>query len=214
MKTVTFQTVMNLAAEYAQRTRDKLPAKEQVMLHGFIAADFDTLFNSQPWAFLIPDFAELPVVNSKLVLDEDTYGDILAVTTRNPHQHRGNCGSHLEYSEGNDGADNRVLWLESNLTSVWVEYMQPYPGTAWPALDELTLAAFLAATCPREWTQILARQAAASLLQADSNPSDAGVQLGLAQRDLEAAIVRFCPTPSWRGFRVSARRRAGRLIYR
>lgn len=198
MKTCTFQDILNQAAEYAQRTRDKILAREQTMLQGFLATEFEQLFNSQPWSFLIPEFVEVTnIVNNQTSLNEGTateFGDILAVLSANPHLT--DYWRHIKYSLG----DN-VIYFREPVTTVYIEAMLPYPGTTFQDLAEMTLANFLAATCPRQWRQYLARKAAAELLNQDGNPADAGVQMGLAERAIAAQIQRFTAVPPWRGFR-------------
>lgn len=212
MKTTTFGDILNQAAEFAQRTRGKLPAVEQVMLQGYLATDFETLFNSQAWPELVPDFYQPAVANRQFSKNGGSdgagdnppeLGDILAVLTANPHTTPG--WHHVDFTEG----DN-VVYLESNRTAVWVEYMLPYPGVTFPDLATLSLADFLAAKCPRRFRQILARTAAAHLLNADNNPAGAGVQLGLAKAALELEIQRLPAIPKWRGFRAPARFRPER----
>ncbi|MDE2100127.1 MAG: hypothetical protein KGL39_22925 [Patescibacteria group bacterium] len=201
MKTCTFQEIVNLAMEYAMRTRDKLLSKEQLMLQGFLATEFEILFNGQPWEFLIPDFVQFNVANNQVALDEDLYGDVLAVTSLNPHV--SDYYWHIPYSFGTDANADRILWTGEPADTIWLEAMQPYPGTVWPDLAAMSLADFYAAKCPRVWKAVLARKAAAEMLAQDDNAAAAGVQLGLADRALAAVIQRFCPVPAWRGFRMS-----------
>lgn len=212
MKTCTFQEILNLAANYAARTTAKLPVAEQTLLQAYLATEFETLFTSQCWSFLIPDFVNVTgIVGQQVSLNEgdaNEFGDILAILDQNPHTT--DYWRHINYSVGDD-----VIWLDDPIESVWIEALKPYPGTDFPDLAAMTLANFLAATCPRAWKQILARKAAAELLTADSDPAGAGVQMGLAERALSSAVNRFCPTPAWRGFHASPvrRRRMGMPTY-
>lgn len=213
MNTCPFSEVLTAAVEFAQRTRDKVPAKELLMLQGFMAAEFETLFHSQCWAFLIPDFVNvMDIAGQQVSLNEGTdeeMGDILAITTQNPHV--SDFYRHIGWSEGNG-----VIWLDDPASSVWIEYQLPYPGKMFPDLAAMDAAAFGAALCPRPWKTILARRAAGELLFADDNAAAGGVQLGLAEKALVAAIQRFCPTPAWRGVRMSPprRQRMGQPTYR
>lgn len=204
MKACAFEEILNQAAEYAQRTRGKLPTVEQGMLHQFLATEFETLFTSQCWSFLIPDFQQVTgIVGQQVSLNEgnaNELGDILAILSQNPHTT--DYWRHIRYSLGNG-----VIWLDDPIETVWIEAMYPYPGTEYPDLAGMTLAEFKDAACPRAWRQYLARKAAAELLTADDNAAAAGVQMGLAERALAAAINRFCPTPAWRGFHQSPVRR-------
>jgi hypothetical protein len=55
MITVTYQDILNQAAEVAGRTRDKLPVKEALMCQGFIATALREVWNGQyQWPELIP----------------------------------------------------------------------------------------------------------------------------------------------------------------
>ena len=210
MKTTTFGDILNQAAELAQRTRDKLPVVEQTLLQGYLATDFETLFTSQCWPELIPDLYQPAMVNRQFSLNEGSedpaapeLGDILAVLTANPHTT--NRWHHVPFTVGNG-----VVYLERNFSAVWVEYMLPYPGVVFPELATLTLANFKTALCPRRFRNILARTAAAHLLNADNNTAAAGVQLGLAKTALELEINRLPAIPKWRGFRTASAGRARR----
>ena len=126
---------------------------------------------------------------------------MLAVLTHDPHVH--DRWEFVDWSEGQDGNGNGVILVDSHRTSLYVEYLLPYPGVTFPDLAGLTTANFLAATCPRRWRQVLAHQAAAHLLGSDNNAAAAGVQLGLAQSALVSQIQRLPAPPDWRGYRAT-----------
>lgn len=200
MKTVTFQEILNLAANYAARTTAKLPVAEQTLLQAYLAGEFEPLLRGEAWPFTIPAVFNVTAVDRQFSKNEGSadplapeMGDILAVMLRNPQTSRRGDPGHVAFSEGDD-----VVNVETDATSLWVEYQLPYPGVTFPALAPMTLANFLAATCPREWKQILARRAAAELLNADSDRAGMGVQYGLAEKALVSAINRLPPTPWWR----------------
>ena len=95
MKTTTFQDILNQAAEFAQRTRDKLPPQELVMLQGYLASQFETLYGAQAWPELVPPFWNATnIVNRTISKNEGStdpanpeLGDVLAVLTHDPHVH-------------------------------------------------------------------------------------------------------------------------------
>lgn len=203
MKTTTGQDILNQAAELAQRTRDKIPQSEQVMLQGFIATEFQSLLDSQSWPELIPAVFNVTAANRQFSKNEGSadpnnpeMGDILWLGERNPET----CGTSwsarpVAFSEG-DG----VVFVETNCTNLWVEYVLPYPGVLFPDLNPglMALATFLAQTLPRRFRNILAHKAAAHLLGSDGNAAAAGVQFGLAQAALAGEINRLPPLPWWR----------------
>lgn len=210
MKTTTFQDILNQAAEFAQRTRDQIPPQEYVSLQGMLATEFETLFTAQAWPELIPPFwNNANIVNQMFSKNEGSVdplnpelGEILAITTHDPHTcHHWEC---VDWSEGQDGNGNSVVYVDSCRTSLYVEYMIPYPGVTFPELATMNQATFLAALCPRRWRQTLAHKAAAHLLGSDGpgNASAMGAQLGLANSALVSQIQRLPAAPDWRGFRA------------
>ena len=210
MKTTTFQDIVTQATNNAMRTADKLPVAEQLLLQGYLATEFQMLFTSQGWPELIPAVVNVAAANRQFSKNEgaaNEIGDILAVLHRNPEA----CGrrdpGNVAFSEG-DG----VVFVDTNASSLWVEYLLPYPGVTWPDLAPgvMPYADFLAAVCPRRWRNILAHKAAGHLLNADNNAAAAGVHFGLAQAALNAEIQRLPPAPWWRSTARLARPRSGR----
>jgi hypothetical protein len=204
MKTTTFGDVLNQACELAMRTRDKLPPSEEISTQGFIATEFETLVNSQPWPELIPAVFNVAAANRQFSKNEGSVnplapemGDILWLGTMNPEASPGWCrhGCAVGFSEG-DG----VVFVESDCASLWVEFMLPYPGVLFPDLTpgQMTLVNFLAQKCPLRFRNILAHRAAGHLLGSDANTAGAGVQYGLAEKVLAAQINRLPPAPWWR----------------
>ena len=204
MKTTTFGDVLNQAFELAMRTRDKVPPQEQVSVQGFLATEFETLFDSQSWPELIPPvFNVAPVANRQFSKNEGSanpaapeMGDLLCVMHRNPEVCSRRDPCHVPFSEG----DNTV-YVETNCSSLWVEYMLPYPGVVFPDLapGQLAFATFLNQVLPRRFRNILAHKAAGHLLGSDGNAAGAGVQFGLANAALINQINRLPPAPWWRG---------------
>ena len=198
MKTTTFGDILYQAAELAQRTRDKLPGQEQISVQGFLATEFQLLFTSQAWPELIPAIVAVAPANRMFSKNEgaaNEMGDILGVMHRNPETGSRRDPGYVAFSEG----DNTV-YVDSNATSLWVEYLLPYPGVTFVDLQPGVLAwpAFLLAVCPRRWRNILAHRAAGHLLNSDGNAAGAGVQYGLAQAALVSEILRLPPLPWWR----------------
>ena len=205
MKTTTFQNVLNLAGSYAGRVPAKLPVSEQMLLQGYLAAEFRKLIGAQAWPELIPDFVNIQnVANNQFSKNEgqaNEMGDILAVLDANPHQT--DYWEALPYSEG----DN-VVYLDTPRTNVWVEYLLPYPGAVLADVSPaaMALAEFYAATLPQRFEDILAHRAAAYLLNADGQAAAADRQIQLANEALAREIQRLPPIPAWRGIRVDGGR--------
>ena len=202
MITTTFQDIMIAAAVNAKRSRgvnnDKLNKDEQALLQDALASEFEMLVSAQPWPELIPEFANVTAANRQFSKNEgaaNEMGDLLCVLTANPHTCR--HWRSVRFTQGSG-----VVYVETDHTSLWVEYMLPYPGPALPELGTMTLANFLAAVCPRKFRKILAHKGAARLLDADS-ASEAGAaakQDTLANMALAAEILRLPPIPAGRGF--------------
>jgi hypothetical protein len=210
MKTTTFQAVLNGAAEYTGRTSDKIPVKEQTMLQRYLAAEFRKLLRRRAWADCTA-FYNATAANRQFSKNEGSVdpakpelGDILCVMTADPRagrrRWRGHC---VDFTE-----ESGVVLVETDKTSLWVEYMLPYPGVVFPNLtpETMTLAAFYAATLPLEFEDALAHMAAARLLGADGNPAGAGVEMGLANAALVDEINAQPAEPWWRCQAVLAHR--------
>jgi len=205
MKTTTGWDILNTAAEKTPLTRDRIDVSTQVDLQGYIADEFGELFNSQYWPELIPPFLNLPnVANQTFSKNEGSVdpnkpemGDILTILTRDPRV----CDrwTNIDFEEGNG-----VVFVDTHLSNLYVEYMLPYPGVTFPDMDpdEMSLNAFYAQIFPRRFKHILAHRAAAQLLTASGDAQGAGVQMGLAEKKLATQINRLPPPPEWRRIRT------------
>lgn len=209
MKTVAIQDVLNTAAVFAQRSVRQLPSDEKALLQAFVATEFQNLITAQIWPELVPEFLNVIPANNQFSRNEgqpNEIGDILAILSQNPHLTE--YWRHIPFSVGDD-----VVYLEDPITSVWVEYLLPYPGVTFVDLAPLAYADFLAALVPRRFRNILAHKAAGHLLGTDNNQGAAGVQYGLADRALTTEVNRLAeiPVPKWRGFHapVVRKRRLG-----
>lgn len=192
MKTCTYSQILDRAAEYAGRTRDKVPLSEQVILRSTLADELSDVWTGQDWPEL-RDWFQATIVDGVFSKNEGSedpaapeMGDILGVYSADP---RVTTKFHaVEFEEG-DG-EVRIF---GNYASVFVEYQLPAPDLETVAdgdLDGFTL--------PERFRKILAWQGAAVLLTADGDAAGAGVRMGLADRALTKQVTRLPSNPPWR----------------
>lgn len=207
MKTVTYQEILNRAAESAGRVRSALPVAEALILRSVLAMELRSIWNRCDWNELIPDPVQVTVVNSSFSKNEavgDVIGDVLGVYTGNPRDYT-QQNFELDYDEGDDVVRLRPpeptapawpWWWQllngSMPSSVWVEYTLPCPD-----LNAVSDSALLAYELPEKFAPWLAARGAGHLLMADGATAMGGVQFGLAETYLQEAVARIT-RPEWR----------------
>lgn len=224
METTTGNDVLNAAAELATRTRDQVPGQEKTMLQFFIAKEFLTLWSQRAWPDLIPELLNVnaaPPANGggnqfakqQAGAEDGWLGEVLGVYQHNPQAVHRRHGHAVAFYEG-DG----VVWVETHRSSLWVEYLRPYPTPAgspaaqtFPDLTQMSLANFMNALIPLRWRNILACKAAALLVGADGNLPGAAFWNGQGEAELAKEIYRMgSKAPPWRrAIRLAFPRRGG-----
>lgn len=193
MKTCTYSQILDRAAEYAGRTRDKVPPSESVILLSVIADELAEVWRLQDWPEL-RDWATATVENqvfSKNEGEDGEMGDILGVYSADPRTTTKFTAIEFEEEDGQ-------VRIFGSYASVVVEYQLPAPD-----LEEVDDDLLDDYEVPARFRKILACKAAAILLTADGDASGAGVRLGLAESALTKAVMNLPANPPWRkGVRV------------
>lgn len=193
MRTVTFNAIIETAAELTGRTADNLPLEEAAMLRGFLHTDLLDLWTAAPWPELIPDIEEIAVADrqfSKREGEANEMGMIVGVWKNNPQLTTRT--RLLSFYEG----DNKVR-LDETITPVFVEYLLPFP-----ALIGLSAAQFDAYEVPERFLPLLSYRAAAVLLDADQQLDTSNRMEARATRARQSQLENLVIPPYREGFRV------------
>lgn len=190
MKTITYLTVLQRAAERAGKPREAIPTTDALMLRGYLTDALRHYWEAHPWCCLVPALAAVALTGRVFSKAEGTVnekGSILGVYSANPEtttRYRA-----LSFTE-RDGA----VWVDTSLASVYVEWQLPVTD-----LDAITVEATLnAQLLPAVLAPMLIHYAAGHLKRADLQ-YDAGNELiEYAETLLKQAIQREPPPPPWR----------------
>lgn len=191
-RVVTYQDVLNLAAEAAGRTRDKITVKEGLMLQTFLATALREVWvGGYQWPELIP-----PVVQtlctaaagaapsfSKNIGQANEMGDVLGVYTNNPQV----TPSYISLRFNDQDAQ---VQLEDGGGTVYVEYMYQRPD-----LNAVAAANLLAYCLPERFRNYLAFTAAGFLVRADGQMAQGDEILALAQSEIQIELNRVVEVP-------------------
>ena len=204
MKTITYNEILYRAAEAAGRTRDNLPLGETSLLKSVFALELNRVWTGEDWDDLRAPLLAValdannafpnPYVDANSV--STVLGEVLGVYDQMPGGPT--AWQRLEFSRA---ADTFTVTPKSSHpwygntpvpSTVYVHYQLPCPD-----LLAITDAAELATTTlPLMFGNYLALRGAAHLLAADGAASLAGVQMGLAQSQLDFERTRI-QRPAW-----------------
>lgn len=185
MKTTTYNDILYQAAEFAGRTRDKLPPSEAVMLQGFLATEIRDLWQgSYQWPELIPDIKAVVTTNGTFSKNEgdpaNEMGDILGVWTNNPQTTTSYLG--LRFNEQDD-----QVRIEDGGGTVYVEYMLPRPDLMTVDTGNYRI--------PDRFRNFLAYMAAGNLVRADGQMAQGDELLAKAQSAITSELRRLVDVP-------------------
>lgn len=196
MKTTTYETIKNLAADLAGRPRGKLPTSEATMLRTFFAVELPDLWQREAWPELC-DNLEQVTLDSEGCFDlregdADEMGDILAVIVG---------GNPLVTTQVTKLDPAQVTRLDGRVNvpasavdaALWVDWQLPCPDLLDSDLD----ATLDATTLPKRFELALAMRGAALLLS-EEDPMRAAALRSAADVELAKQAQRIAVKPWWR----------------
>jgi hypothetical protein len=215
MKTITYNEILFRAAEAAGRTRDNLPLGEAALLKSVFALELNRVWTGEDWddlrqpLLMVALDANNSFLNTYVVVTtvSSPLGDVLYSTNFPMGEVFGvydqlpggpTSWQRLEFSRTGD-----TYTVAPKLSHPWYGNT-PVPSTVYvhfqlpcPDLLAITDPAVLAATTlPLMFGNYLALRGAAHLLAADGAAQLAGVQMGLAQSQLDYERTRI-QRPAW-----------------
>lgn len=186
MKTITYNEMLYRAAEAAGRTRDNLPTSEAAVLKSIFASELPDVWMSEDWDDLRqPILAVTLDANREFAnpYNSTQLGEVLAIFTQDPNG--STPWQRLEFYKQGDNfhvlpgtADGRGPVPVPD--TVYVYWQEDAPDLL--SLDDAELAAL---TVPTFIGNYLALKGAGHLLAADGAAALAGVQMRLAEDNLD-----------------------------
>ena len=202
MKTINYNEILYRAAEAAGRTRDNLPLGEAALLKSVFALELNRVWTGEDWddlrqpLLLVGLDGNNAFSNPYVDSTSTALGEVFGVYDQLPGG--ATPWQRLDFSRSGD-----TFTVTPKANYSWYGNT-PVPGTVYvhfqlpcPDLLAITDAATLAATTlPLMFGNYLALRGAAHLLAADGAAQLAGVQMGLAQSQLDYERTRI-QRPAW-----------------